>query len=98
MSATELKKLLVKRIQSTDDIEILNALRVLTERKVQPVAKALRNFHARPVREKTQKKLIPLKPMTQDEFYARNAQSQKDIREGKVFSQQEIKKRFGYQK
>ncbi len=98
MSATELKKLLVKRIQSTDDIEILNALRVLTEGKVRPVTKALRNLNARPVQEKTPKKLTPLKPMTLDEFYARNAQSQKDIREGRVFSQREIKKRFGYQK
>ncbi len=35
MSTVELKKLLVKRIQASDDPEFLNALRILTERKVQ---------------------------------------------------------------
>ncbi len=35
-----------------------------------------------------------LKPMSLDEFYARNAQSQKEIKEGKLFTQEEVKKKF----
>lgn len=42
MSTVELKKLLVKRIRSTDNVEILNALRVLTDDKIQPVNGAIR--------------------------------------------------------
>lgn len=42
MSTIELKKLLVKRIRSTDNVEILNALRVLTDDKIQPVSGAIR--------------------------------------------------------
>lgn len=40
-------------------------------------------------------KTTPLKPMTLEEFYARNAQSQKDIKEGRVYSTKEVLKRLG---
>ncbi len=42
MSKTELKRLLIKRIQSSDDEKFLYALRVLTEEKVLPVSEAVR--------------------------------------------------------
>ena len=35
-----------------------------------------------------------LKPFTEEEFYARNERSQKDIREGKLVSHKEVKARF----
>jgi len=39
-----------------------------------------------------------LKPMSLEEFYARNAQSQKEIKEGKLLTQEEVKKRFRIRK
>ncbi len=35
-----------------------------------------------------------IQPFSLDEFYARNAQSQKEIKKGKLIGQSEIKKRF----
>ncbi len=105
MSATELKKLLVKRIQSTDDIEILNALCVLTKDKIQSVRetrkkikRTVRGIGVERIQEKTQKKHYPLKPMTLAELFARDAQSEKEMKEGKLISQEEIKRRFGITK
>lgn len=39
-----------------------------------------------------------LHPMTEAEFYARNRKSQKDIKSGKLHSQEEVKKRFASRK
>jgi hypothetical protein len=46
-------------------------------------------------KSKRQTKLPSLKPMSLEEFYARNAQSQKDIKEGRVYSTKEVLKRLG---
>lgn len=37
-------------------------------------------------------------PMTLDEFYARNARSQEEIKAGKLISHDELKKRFSFTK
>lgn len=37
-------------------------------------------------------------PMSLDEFYARNSRSQKEIKEGKLISHADIKKRFSARK
>lgn len=39
-------------------------------------------------------KTTPLKPMSEADFYKRNAISQKDIAEGKLYTQAKVKKRF----
>lgn len=39
-----------------------------------------------------------LKPMSLREFYARNAQSQKEIKQGKLLTEEDVKKRFGIRK
>lgn len=44
--------------------------------------------------EKAQKKQRSLKPMTMEEFRARIAQSEKDIKERRVYSNEEVKKMF----
>ena len=48
--------------------------------------------------EKAQRKHRPLKPMTLKELFARDAQSEKEMKEGKLIPQEDIKKRFGITK
>ena len=45
------------------------------------------SFHQTP-------KISKLTPMSLEEFYARNRQSQKEITEGKLISQSDVKKHF----
>lgn len=47
------------------------------------------------VLKKAQRRHRSLKSMTLEEFFARNAQSQKDIKEGRVYSTKAVLKRFG---
>ena len=95
MSTVELKKLLVKRIQSTDDKEFLNALRVLTDEKIHPVNSS--------VRKKLEKSLQDLeggkvKPMTLKELFARDARAEKDIKAGRLIPAEEVRKPFAIKK
>lgn len=39
-----------------------------------------------------------LQPMSEDEFYERNRKSQKDIKANRLFTQDEVKKRFAEKK
>lgn len=43
---------------------------------------------------KTKRLVSDLSPMSLEEFYARNNQSQKEITEGKLISQKDVKKHF----
>ncbi len=47
---------------------------------------------------KSGKKNTPVQPMTVEELLERDAQSEKEMKEGKLISHDEIKKRFGIKK
>ena len=58
MNTADLKKLLVKRIQSTTDKDFLNALRILTEDRIAPLQNEVRKKLENSLADLDSKKLV----------------------------------------
>jgi hypothetical protein len=66
---------------------IENLLLLQNEKALQEIENLLNSFKNKHIASE-------LMPMSLDEFYSRNSKSQKEIAEGKLVSQQDVKKHF----